>query len=84
MKFGPDRIRRLQQHWRHSRHPWVRRSRVIVARWSRQAEQGATMLEWTLLLVAIALPAYFIIQLGLRALFAHYRLVTTLNGLPFP
>lgn len=42
------------------------------------------MLEWTLLLGAVAIPAYFIIQLGLETLFAHYRLVTTLNGLPLP
>ena len=42
------------------------------------------MLEWTLLLAAIALPSYLIILLGLKVLFAHYQLVTTLNGLPFP
>ncbi len=42
------------------------------------------MLEWLLLLVVVALPSYFIIQLGLETLFAHYRLVTTMNGLPLP
>ncbi len=42
------------------------------------------MLEWTLLLAAVALPSYFVVQLGLATLFAHYRLVTTVNGLPFP
>lgn len=42
------------------------------------------MLEWVLLLAAVALPSYFIIQTGLAILFAHYRLVTTINGLPLP
>ncbi|MEM7624875.1 MAG: hypothetical protein AAF333_04525 [Planctomycetota bacterium] len=42
------------------------------------------MLEWVLLLAAIALPSYVIIRLGLDLLYTHYRLVTTLNGLPFP
>ncbi|MEO0514662.1 MAG: hypothetical protein AAF086_05130 [Planctomycetota bacterium] len=50
----------------------------------RNGERGATMLEWLLLLVVVALPSYFIIQLGLETLFAHYRLVTTMNGLPLP
>lgn len=42
------------------------------------------MLEWLLLLAVVALPSYFIIQLALATLFAHYRLVTTINGLPLP
>lgn len=42
------------------------------------------MLEWLLILGVVAIPSYFIIQLGLATLFAHYRLVTTMNGLPLP
>lgn len=45
---------------------------------------GATALEWTLLLAAIALPSYAIIRIGLATLVAHYEMITTLNGLPFP
>ena len=47
-------------------------------------QRGATMLEWTLLLAAIALPSYFIIKMVLSALVGQYRMMTTLNGLPFP
>ena len=47
-------------------------------------QRGATMLEWTLLLAAIALPSWFIIKMALSALAGHYRMMTTLNGLPFP
>ena len=47
-------------------------------------QRGATMLEWTLLLAAIALPSYFIINMVLSALVGQYRMMTTLNGLPFP
>jgi len=60
-----------------------RRARVVIGRLN-QAQRGATTLEWTLLLAAIALPSYFIIQLALEALVAHYQLVTTVNSLPFP
>lgn len=42
------------------------------------------MFEWVLLLGAVAIPSYFIIQIGLATLFAHYQLVTTINGLPLP
>ena len=47
-------------------------------------QRGATMLEWTLLLAAIALPSWFIIKMVLSALVGQYRMMTTLNGLPFP
>ena len=47
-------------------------------------ETGATTLEWTLLLAAIAVPSYWIIQLALSALVGHYRMLTTINSLPFP
>jgi len=60
-----------------------RRAAVWIGRRHRD-QRGATMLEWTLLLAAIALPSYFIIRLALAALVGHYRLVTTVNSLPFP
>jgi len=47
-------------------------------------QRGATALEWTLLLGAIALPSYFIIRMGVLILIAHYQMVTTLNSLPLP
>jgi hypothetical protein len=47
-------------------------------------QDGATTLEWTLLMGAIALPGYFIIKMALAVLIAHYQMVTTLNALPFP
>ena len=62
----------------------LRVARVLRKRWKRDGQRGATTLEWTLLVAAIALPSYGIILLGLETLFAHYRMITTLNGLPFP
>ena len=50
----------------------------------RRDEAGATALEWVLLLAAVVLPAYALIHLALDLLVTHYRLVVTLNGLPFP
>jgi len=46
-------------------------------------EQGATTLEWTLLLAAIAIPSLVLIRYGLAILAAHHGLVTTLNQMPF-
>jgi hypothetical protein len=46
--------------------------------------QGATMLETVLLLAAIAIPSYVIIELSLRALLGFYHMMTTLINLPFP
>ena len=67
---------------------WVRfagrRLRRNLRRALRGHDRGATMLEWTLLLAAVALPSYLVVRLGLATLFAHYQLVTTVNGLPFP
>ena len=59
------------------------RLRRLIRRVARD-QQGATTLEWALLLGVIAIPSYAIIQLALSALVAHYQMVTTLNGLPFP
>jgi len=47
-------------------------------------EQGATSLEWALLLGAIAIPSYLIIMTLLRTLVGYYQMMTTLNSLPFP
>lgn len=47
-------------------------------------QRGANSIEWALLLGAIAIPSYFIIQAALNALVLHYQMITTLNALPFP
>ena len=47
-------------------------------------QAGATTLEWALLLGVIAIPSYYIIQMALNTLVAHYQMITTLNALPFP
>ncbi len=47
-------------------------------------DSGATTLEWALLLAAIAIPSYWIIKQSLILLTDYYRMMTTLNGLPFP
>ncbi len=64
------------------------RSVVIIAvevmRKLLHNEDGGTTLEWALLLVVIALPSYYLIQTALAVLLAHYRMMTTINALPFP
>ena len=45
---------------------------------------AATTLEWALLLAAIALPSYWTIKVALQLLTDHYRMMTTINSLPFP
>ena len=47
-------------------------------------DQGATTLEWCLLLGMVVIPAWVIIRYGLLSLAGHYGLVTTLNQMPFP
>lgn len=47
-------------------------------------DQGATTLEWCLLLTFVVIPAWVIIRYGLLTLAGHYGLVTTLNQMPFP
>jgi len=69
----------IQKTWRRGG-----RRAVVAALRAHRGVRGATMLEWALLLVAIALPSYFIMRIALEALVGHYRLVTTVNGLPFP
>lgn len=47
-------------------------------------EKGAATLEWALLLAVVALPAYAIFTMMLNTLVEYYRMMTTLNALPFP
>ena len=47
-------------------------------------ESGTTALEWALLLGVIALPAIYLISMALSIIVDYYRMMTTLNGLPFP
>ncbi len=47
-------------------------------------ESAATTLEWALLLAAVALPSYWTIKIALGLLTDHYRMMTTINALPFP
>jgi hypothetical protein len=47
-------------------------------------QRGGATLEWTLLLASIGIPAYWLISLCLNLLVDHYRMMTTLNALPFP
>jgi hypothetical protein len=47
-------------------------------------DRGATTLEWTLLLVALGIPAYWFAKLALDTLVAYDGMITTINGLPFP
>ena len=61
------------------KHPWLRRMRRLL-----DDQRGATALEWTLLLAAIAIPSYVIVRMGVETLIAHYQMITTLNALPFP
>jgi len=65
----------------------LRRKRQRVLRFARalhRDRRGATMLEWTLLLAAIALPSYVIFAILLDTLVIHYRMMVMLNHLPFP
>lgn len=62
------------------------RWRMLARRWRAALDDqtGATTLEWALLLAAIALPSWFIIRTALATLVGHYRMMATLNALPFP
>jgi len=42
------------------------------------------VIEWSLLLAAVVLPAIVIVRYGLMTLAGHYGLITTLNQMPFP
>ena len=63
------------------------RTIVCVKRLRRQLrrdEDGATALEWTLLLAVVVLPSYVLIRVSLALLVVHYRMIVMLNGLPLP
>ena len=63
------------------------RTIVCVKRLRRQLrrdEDGATALEWTLLLAVVVLPSYVLIRVSLALLVMHYRMIVMLNGLPLP
>lgn len=47
-------------------------------------QTGATALEYLLVLGAIAIPSYFIIKIALAMLVDYYRMMATINALPFP
>ena len=47
-------------------------------------ESGTTTLEWLLLVGAIALPSIYSMTMALGAVVDYYRMMTTLNSLPFP
>ena len=47
-------------------------------------ESGATTLEWALIFAAIGLPSWFMLTAALNLLVSHYRMMTTINSLPFP
>ncbi|MCC6580547.1 MAG: hypothetical protein IT440_08905 [Phycisphaeraceae bacterium] len=47
-------------------------------------QQGATTLEWALLLGGVGIPMYFAIQLMMNLLMSYYGMMTTLNALPLP
>ncbi|MFN3168973.1 MAG: Flp family type IVb pilin [Phycisphaeraceae bacterium] len=51
---------------------------------SLKDDRGATVIEWTLLLAAVVLPAIVIVRYGLITLAGHYGLITTMNQMPFP
>ena len=57
-----------------------RRSATGLAR----DDAGATTLEWALLLGAIAIPSYYLFRYAQHMLEEIYRMMTTLNALPFP
>lgn len=47
-------------------------------------QRGATALETVLLLGVIGVPSWFLLMLLLNILTGHYRMMTTINSLPFP
>lgn len=65
----------------------MKRLHRTISRWVPQRlrdDQGATVIEWSLLLAAVVLPAIVIIRYGLITLAGHYGLITTMNQMPFP
>ncbi|MBS3733918.1 MAG: hypothetical protein KGY99_03220 [Phycisphaerae bacterium] len=48
------------------------------------AQDGATTVEWALVLAAIGLPLFWVFMMVLDVIAADYRMVTFLETLPFP
>mgnify|MGYP006268133435 FL=1 len=59
------------------------RLRATLRRLHRD-ENGATTLEYALLIAVIAIPSATIVFLLLDVLVAYYEMHATLNALPFP
>jgi hypothetical protein len=49
-----------------------------------RSQDGATIVEWALVVGAVALLTYPVLNMALDALVSYYRHTTTLNALPFP
>ena len=47
-------------------------------------QRGATALETVLLIGVIGVPSWFMLMLLLNILTGQYRMMTTINSLPFP
>lgn len=47
-------------------------------------ESGASLVEFALIVAAIAVPMYLVIRVGLATMAGHYAMTTFLNGWPFP
>ena len=58
--------------------------RITVTRRFWADQDGATSLEWALLLAAVAVPAYWLMTAGIDLMIGYYQMMTTLNALPFP
>lgn len=76
----PDREPQSDAESKPSEQPKADRSLKALLR----DEAGTTSLEWLLLLGAIAIPSIVIFTISLNAVIDYYRMMTTLNSLPFP
>jgi hypothetical protein len=47
-------------------------------------QAGQTTVEWAMILLAFALPMYWVFKMLVDILAAHYRMMTFLETLPFP
>lgn len=59
-------------------------SALVLARRLWADERGGTTLEWCLVLAAVVIPSWYVIQLAITSLVGHYQMMTFLNSLPFP
>lgn len=57
--------------------------RLLAARLGRD-QTGLMTLEWTLIMVTVVLPCYYLMKVLLELLIAHYQMVSFLQTLPFP